>query len=52
MSVNFRRHRDLRCELSKTGALFEREAQQRQCDEKDLAWLKRNRGDRAKHWTG
>ncbi len=37
--------------LSKTDALFEREAQQRHRDEKDLAWLKRNRGDRAKHRT-
>jgi hypothetical protein len=38
--------------LTKTEALFEREAQQRRRDEEDLAWLGRNQGDRARRRTG
>jgi hypothetical protein len=38
--------------LTKTDALFEREAQQRRRDEEDMAWLERNRGDRAGRRTG
>jgi hypothetical protein len=38
--------------LTKTDALFERETQQRRRDEKDLAWLERNRDDRARWRTG
>ena len=38
--------------LTKTGALFERETQQRRRNEKDLAWLKRGRANRARRRTG
>ena len=38
--------------LTKTGALFERETQQRRWNERDLAWLERSDLDRASHRTG
>ncbi len=38
--------------LTKTEALFERETQQQCRNEADLAWLERNRSDRASHRTG
>jgi len=38
--------------LTKTGALFERETQQRRRNEKDLAWLDRSHPDRARRRTG
>jgi hypothetical protein len=38
--------------LTKTDALFSREAQRRRRDPRDLLWLTRNRGDRAKRRPG
>jgi hypothetical protein len=37
--------------LTKTDALFEREAEQRHREERDLAWLERHRGARARRPT-